>query len=183
MIKNIKISVEILVKENWRKKILSKEKKLDLNIKLCGNIVILKYMFTYCIIEKRKKSTPTTLERKFVVIHVNITGIKDFSKISQSILNLKNSFFRKKKTKILKVKIDNITSSFSFPKRIILPFIKKRNFNTKYNPERFPGLFLKFEEGTAIIFENGKVNIVGSKSKENVLETWRKVRKMIFACI
>jgi TATA-box binding protein (TBP) (component of TFIID and TFIIIB) len=38
----------------------------------------------------------------------------------------------------------------------------------KYNNEKFPGLFVKFKEGTAILFHSGKVVLVGCKNEENL---------------
>ncbi len=48
---------------------------------------------------------------------------------------------------------------------------KTCNFkNLKYNNEKFPGLFVKFETGTVILFHSGKLVIVGCKTEKDIYQ-------------
>ena len=42
--------------------------------------------------------------------------------------------------------------------------------NISYNPESFPGLVIKKNGLTYIVFTSGSINIVGGKSREQILE-------------
>jgi transcription initiation factor TFIID TATA-box-binding protein len=66
--------------------------------------------------------------------------------------------------------IDNIIATTNLNRKLNLVDIssRKKFTNIKYNNEKFPGLFVKFNIGTAIIFHSGKIVIVGSKSIENI---------------
>jgi len=40
----------------------------------------------------------------------------------------------------------------------------------KYNNQKFPGLFIKYKKGTALVFFSGKVVIVGCKNQTEIKE-------------
>ena len=42
---------------------------------------------------------------------------------------------------------------------------------SKYNPDRFRGLVLKVETGTCLVFHNGQIVIVGTKSRKEAVRT------------
>ena len=62
------------------------------------------------------------------------------------------------------MKVDNITSSFNIKKPILFKQLKITNQKFNFNPERFSGFFIKYTEGTAVLFQSGKINIIGCKT-------------------
>ena len=48
--------------------------------------------------------------------------------------------------------------------------INRYKENISYNPEAFPGLVVRKNNLTYIIFTSGSINIVGGKSKEQILK-------------
>ena len=53
--------------------------------------------------------------------------------------------------------------------------------NLEYNPKKFPGLTIKIEEPktTALIFENGKMVLLGSKNEQEYKNACNKVLKIL----
>jgi TATA-box binding protein (TBP) (component of TFIID and TFIIIB) len=100
--------------------------------------------------------------------HINVTNLKVDSdiKIVENILRDQFNF------EIIDVITDNIVAKSSLLKKINLSEIaEKEEFSEiKYNPERFPGLFIKFRPGTCILFHSGKIVIVGCKKVEKVAD-------------
>jgi len=98
--------------------------------------------------------------------HINVTNLRLDSDIQivESILRDQFHF------EILDVITDNIVAKSSLMKKIDLSKIPEKGAfsEIKYNPERFPGLFIKFRPGTCIVFHSGKIVIVGCKKIENV---------------
>ena len=45
------------------------------------------------------------------------------------------------------------------------------HLSSTYNPDRFRGLVLKVETGTCLVFHNGKIVIVGTKSRKEAART------------
>ena len=68
------------------------------------------------------------------------------------------------------IKVDNIIATLNIQKPIDLVSVceKKLFESIKYNNEKFPGLFVKFKEGTAILFHSGKIVLVGCKTKKDL---------------
>jgi len=124
----------------------------------------------------RKKYQNSFLSNKYPLnIHVNLTGVKEFCFFHSIIFDLNKILFTQDWCVIIDIRIDNITASFNFNKQIDLKYLKQTYSNVKYNSERFPGLFFKFNTGTAILFSSGKINIVGCKNTETILELWKKL--------
>jgi TATA-box binding protein (TBP) (component of TFIID and TFIIIB) len=72
---------------------------------------------------------------------------------------------------VISKSVDNIIASTSVDKKLDLCLICSSGVfkSIKYNNEKFPGLFIKFENlGTAILFHSGKIVIVGSKTRNNI---------------
>ena len=124
--------------------------------KNCKNFIVLKKKYTYVIFKTNKES----------VNHVNIKKIPSLDKVFDLIEYLRNFF----DFKVIKLSIDNIIASLKLSHCIDLVSIceKKLFQSMKYNNEKFPGLFVKFKEGTAILFHSGKVVLVGCKNEENL---------------
>ena len=162
---NIKVSFTIKKDKKWYEKIKDVCVKNKKNLKKSGNITTFKYIFSFCFFEKKTE-----------YIHVNATGIKK----EEDIPNFKIFFYNNiLKEEIHNFKIDNITASFSINKDLNLNTIFNSFENVKYNPERFPGLFLKHNSSTAVIFRNGKINILGCKNSKDVYLTWIKILQQI----
>ncbi len=135
------------------------------------NFIVLKSKFTY-IIFKHKNNTGKEN-------HINITKIKNLFDVNEAVTFFTSLF----KCAFTKITLDNISATSVLGKYIELqnillniPYfeieLKRKNINlksVKYNNEIFPGLFLKFDIGTLIIFHSGKIVIVGCK-KENDIE-------------
>ncbi len=68
------------------------------------------------------------------------------------------------------VSIDNIIATLKLDHPIDLVSVceKKLFKSMKYNNEKFPGLFVKFEIGTAILFHSGKIVLVGCKNEKDL---------------
>lgn len=161
-IKNIKISIKI---ENLH--FIDTSLK---NIIYYNNFFVLKDKYSYIVFKPKKKTS---------ISHVNITKIECFSKIPEAVKML--SMFFSGKILYNTLLIDNITATFYLPNNISLPKLYStynKYYKMKYNNDIFPGLqFQSEEKGTAIIFHNGKVNIVGCISRfqiEQIISTLEK---------
>ena len=69
--------------------------------------------------------------------------------------------------------VDNITATIHVGFKINLRKFEKQTARTedvRYNPEGFPGLVIKKNKLTYVVFSSGSINIVGGKSKEQILE-------------
>ncbi len=151
---NVKVSIKTtpLFLDTVYKNLLEKE----FNCIQHNNFLVLKSEFTYIIFKTNKKGEN----------HINITKIPLVEKIPEAIKliqNLTNCF-------VISQTIDNIIATTNLNRKLNLVDIssRKKFTNIKYNNEKFPGLFVKFNIGTAIIFHSGKIVIVGSKSIENI---------------
>lgn len=176
MISNIKISLIYETSEKWKKDIIQKCEEMNIKYKQNGNMIIIKSDFVLCIIEKKLKPGLRTQSGR--QIHVNLSGVKNFNDLKLKLDFLKNIFL-KKKYELKYQKVDNISANFSLANKINLRDLYEKTQNCKYNTERFPGLFLKLENSTAVIFNSGKVNILGCKTESQVLQAWNKVKEIV----
>jgi hypothetical protein len=163
-ISNIKVSFNIENNFLWKDALnnICKLNSFPAPVKK-SNIIVIKCKYTFCIFEKKNN-----------FIHFNVTGIKNFQSVDEFKTYFKNIFFP---CEILNFKIDNITATFNLNNEINLFKLYEISNKVNYNPERFPGLFLKDFEKTCIIFKNGKVIILGCKSEKEINLIWRKVLK------
>jgi TATA-box binding protein (TBP) (component of TFIID and TFIIIB) len=120
------------------------------------NFLVIKKKFTYIIFKTNKNNEN----------HINITKIPNVSFVQEAIdliKNLTNCF-------ITSTHIDNIIATTNSNRELNLEqIVKEKKFDQiKYNNEKFPGLFVKFVIGTAILFHSGKIVIVGCKSEESI---------------
>ena len=133
-------------------------------------------------------------KRRFVYIiffntgYVNCTKIPNYSEISaaqEEFCQVFNLLSENLTTPI----IDNTTCSGTFGQVIYLKKLKQeivnqnweeKNWcNVKFNPEHFPGLFIKTDNATIIVFHSGKYTIVGAKCQEEANLTFSQVRAFI----
>lgn len=177
MINNIKSSLTLLCKKGWGELLIKNTSENNFTSKISGNILVIKTDFCrLCIIEK---ITNKKLDGDYTSsIHVNITGVRDLVSQCKIITSLREKLFSPDFFKIVGFKIDNITASFNLGCKIPLHEIKAVHKNCKYNREKFPALFYKHANGTALIFASGKVNIVGCKKESHINEIWLRVKEM-----
>lgn len=154
-IRNIKVSVKVnaLILNNA----LSYLKSNQILVKeFCNFITFKSNSFTF-ILFKTGKAKQT---------HINITQIKDLTSINKAIDCLNNLI----KCTVINYTVDNIIATSDLHKPICLSdVINGKKFDrVKYNNEVFPGLFIKFNEGTIILFHSGKIVIVGCKSVKHI---------------
>ena len=148
-IRNIKISLKIeeIPLNNVRMELLEK----NIEFKIYPNFISFKKHFFSFVIFRPSKNKTT---------HVNVSNVKNKDGFKECVKTLKNVL----KCKVISFKIDNIISTKHIEKTIDLPIISKnQNYNIRYNPEQFPGLFIKFDIGTAIIYHTGNLVVVGCK--------------------
>lgn len=109
--------------------------------------------------------------------HVNITKLKRKKDILKSARNLKKILG----IKIKAIIVDNLVATAAFNKHLNLKAINNsKKFKTKkYNPESFPGLFLKFKTGTCIIFHSGKIVFIGFKHRRDIFSAFQKMVRKI----
>lgn len=151
-IANVKVSIKTsaIVLDN----VITTCSEKNLYCKNYKNFIVVKDLYTY-IIFKQNKSNEN---------HINITKIPNIDLVSNAIARIQDLT----KSEILSHKIDNIIASTLSPKTLNLKVISTLFSNVKYNNEKFPGLFIKFKLGTAILFHSGKIVIVGSKKEEDI---------------
>ena len=122
--------------------------------------------------------------------HINITGVRDFTKIELS-LKVFNTRF-KTNIALKDTQIDNSTSSGYFKERNInlvglKNFIKDSPYyrdNTCFSlrPQFFPGAVLRRKgRSTVIFFKTGKYIIIGAKNRQDIEQTWRAMRALMTA--
>ena len=113
--------------------------------------------------------------------HVNVTKIKNLGDVDEAIRFVRQNYFNRKEFQMIKQCIDNITATCNLKKSIQLEKLAISNRNTRYNPERFPGVRIKIPEinGTAIVFASGGVNILGCKSYKEVTTLWKAIISLV----
>ena len=150
-------------------------KDCDLIDKSRKNIIIRAGNYTFTIYQSNGKK-------------VHITGIKDFEQLHPLIRFLSCR---------ININIDQISSlyivnnstwHFSIKEKIDLQKIVEffnthspANLKLKFDPQRFPGLTIKWilEGGCAILFNSGKINIMGVKSQAEFFRIRIKVLSIV----
>jgi Transcription factor TFIID (or TATA-binding protein, TBP) len=135
----------------------------DLNIKhtVYPNYIVIQSCYTYILFKSHKDSK---------LNHINITKIPNLEHVDVAkqylcdLLKIENA-----STPV----VDNITVSTylnrkSTPEELISLFTK--HCKITYNQETFPGVFLKFCCGTAIVFHTGRCILIGCKNISNIAE-------------
>ena len=177
-ISNIKISCIIAIKDA-NILILNSDEK---DVKHFGNFVVVRRNnFVYSIFKKKEKSAREKNEGKngsnTVLYHINITKIPSTNQIASSIDSLKNVI--RNEYVVVAKEINNLTCSYDsgmspVPLLDLMKKVKKKIPSVKrvrFNPERFPGMFISFPSNTLLIFSSGKMVVIGGRSKQVNLQT------------
>lgn len=139
------------------------QKQLELKsikYKSYNNFIVFKNVYTFILFKSKDK------ERN----HLNVTNIKTVEDRVNVIEVFKISTLGDN-ISILSVNIDNITASFKILKTFNFTGILNKFVSlakVTYNSEKFPGVFLKFDCGTVILFHTGNCIIIGCKVIENI---------------
>lgn len=160
-INNIKFHFKVPIK-SYKKDNLDVIAK-EFPVRKSGNIVTIRHSVCIFIIFVGLKHAT-----------VNVTSVKEFTDIPQCIeLFVRLFLFDDKKVEI-EEHVDNISASgsieqrFSATLRELEECMKNYNGQVYFNQQSFPGITIKFLEGTIVLFLSGKVNIVGCKTEEAV---------------
>lgn len=136
----------------------------DIHIKQYNNFNVIKNKYAFIIFTKSK------IRQKF---HINITKIPSFDHIPKAIEELKNII--ESPFSVEEIKIENITCLHILNKEINLIEIfrnilssefSKDIIHMRYNPEKFPGMFIKLRKCTILLFSSGKMVVIGATNKE-----------------
>ena len=166
-ISNIKISIKI--SSIYTDDLIKSIEKNLISYKVTSKYIIVRSDFTY-IISKTRNNT---------LNHINITKIKNFDEIQLSIHHLQSNVLKELDFKINHLSIDNISASYDLKHFVDLRQICENNpQKVRYNNEKFPGLFLRLEKSTLLIFHTGKVNSVGCKTLKDLIEAFSKLIKL-----
>ena len=129
-----------------------------------NNFTVVKKKYSFIVFTKTKQN------RNF---HVNITKIPSTEHISKALDELKlviSSEF------IIEVfKIENMTCLYQIKSEINLStFFNNLKINAdfeivqkRYDPEKFPGMFLTLKKCSALLFSSGKIVIIGASSEQD----------------
>lgn len=161
LVRNIKLSVKLMQcsLDNVSKRLQRKK----ISFKNFGNFITFCSEFSYVVFRPSHNG----------LTHVNITKVPSLGDPIKECLNNLSRILRRR---IVSYKVDNIIATSDLCKRISLHEVaKKKDIDVLYNSERFPGLFLKFGEGTTILYHSGKVVIVGCKTVKRI----RKIKKWL----
>jgi len=162
-IRNVKISVK--VPKTSLDSVIRKLQDRNLEFKSYPSYISFVYKYNFIFFKSSKNNTN----------HVNITKLKlndDIFKairILESILN----------ETVLSHRVDNITATYNFHQFIDLENILSRFSKATYNAERFPGMFIKCDDGNAIIFHSGKTVLLGCKSEKQIWNVINFVRQKV----
>lgn len=162
-ITNIKLSVKTSFVCLDSVKVILKKKKIK--FKPYPNFIVIKNKYTYIFFKSKENK----------VNHLNITSISNFDNIDYSVEHFFNMLDITSFQEIYR-SVDNITASLNLNEKIDLLKIVahfKQICNVSYNTEKFPGVFLKYKQGTIILFHTGKCIFIGCKNLYSIkyLET------------
>ena len=130
--------------------------------------------FTYSIWKKAEclrnnnQVDKKNFKRKKNTLHCNISKIEK-KEIPKSLRKLQR--FLGIPIVKQKYQIDNITATIRTGFKINLRKFEKQNRHKEdiyYNPEKFPGLRIRKNNLSYVVFNSGSINIVGGKSKKQI---------------
>lgn len=150
-VKNIKASLKIqpILLSTVVEFLLEK----NISVKSSNNFVIFHNVFTFVIFKTNSKE----------VNHINITKVKSWKDLDESVEHLKNLL--NPLVCVKRLNVDNITATHNFKRSLNLKSIADRlnrdEVKISFNKEKFPGMFIHFSKGTVILFNSGKSVCVG----------------------
>ena len=112
-----------------------------------------------------------------LLYHINIIKIPSTTQIASSIDCLKNVI--RDEYQVVAKEINNLTCSYDskispVPLLDLMKKVKKKIPSVRrvrFNPERFPGMFISFPNNTLLIFSSGKMVVIGGRSERANLQT------------
>jgi TATA-box binding protein (TBP) (component of TFIID and TFIIIB) len=161
------ISLTAYGAQQLRKALMSKEKKTY------NNFVVVKEELTYVIFPDRG--------------FVNITGVKNYSRLRQIIPQFCETFSVRGEDVATGLVIDNISAAGDFRRWINLTSLQQKinlsersHFSCHLDRNFFPGAVCKSPGlGTITVFPSGKYVIVGAKCQTHVHVIFRKMHVLI----
>lgn len=169
-VKNIKVSLKVNHQFDITKLPPS------VSFKKHTNFFVINDKYTYIVFNKNKRTGQT---------HVNITKLKTSLEIEPSVAHL-FTIFSIPTNLVYKTSVDNITSVGQFTQKInICNFVTENtDLQISFNPEKFPGIFIRFKKGTIILFASGSSVIVGGKDTDSMKNIVTEIsRRLCRACI
>ena len=136
-----------------QKKTLNEEK---VSVKRYQNFLVIKNKFTYVLFKTSKNE----------MNHFNVTNVSTFADIDFACDHILKSLLGALNVKEIFRRIDNISATLNLNIKINLSNLIsyfETKCNISFNSEKFPGAFLKFKFGTAIVFHTGKCVFIGCK--------------------
>lgn len=163
MFKIVNVKVSLKTSTIFLDNVCEIARKKNLYCKNYKNFIVLKSKYTYIIFKVNKEGKN----------HVNITKIPLIHNISDAVEYFKDKIID---CTTENISIDNISATASAKTRLNLQkIVLKKDYKNldnflalKYNNQLFPGLFLKFQTGTVIVFHSGKCVIVGCKDETSI---------------
>ena len=164
-ISNVKLSAVFLSKvrkEEFKSHLLKNYCK---DISFRKNLIIIRSKYTCIIFHK--------IPGKY---HVNVTKIQCLDDVKPALDYIRSKYFPSIRFQFIKHNIDNISASCSLNRFISLHQLAKKCKNVRFNPERFPGCFLKYDnqKGTLAIFSSGSINILGCVNEAQIKQLWNQ---------
>jgi TATA-box binding protein (TBP) (component of TFIID and TFIIIB) len=173
--KNINLSISRIIDDELKGSTTTDVNNNKKSLLIRHNFVVYRDRFVYIIF--------------FQSGFVNATKIKNENEIEDAVEHFKKVF--RVQSSIEESIIDNYQGSGSFYRKLALKELKvflnleiqssaKSEMEVSYNPEHFPGLFLKIgKHGKIIIFSSGKFTIVGCKNESGFLQVFEKCKSLI----
>ena len=142
-------------------------KEKNISSKIHNNFVVIKAQHTFILFKTKN----------LIESHINITKIRNLSCVNLAIKEIEELL----NCTHYNLCIDNIIASTNLNKHLNLVDIVRRKIfeKVKYNNQKFPGLFVKFHKGTAIIFHSGKIVIVGCQNTKEIQWIVEKIHAII----
>jgi TATA-box binding protein (TBP) (component of TFIID and TFIIIB) len=155
-INNIKVSfkIELIPLDNVQERLFINK----ISFKIYHNYYVFKIGSYHCVLFKENFLNQNN--------HLNVTKILSLSEISDLHLLIEKVL----KKKILQFRVDNIMATATIGHPLSLRYLSVNQLRgvAKFNCETFPGLFLKYKEGTLILFHSGKIVIVGCRCEKDI---------------
>lgn len=138
---------------------------------------------TFCGLIYRRNKLPTNI--LFESGKISSHGAKTEKAAKQSILDIvekiKDLNCIVGSAQVETIRIENVVGTTDLGHKIDLEGIAENLDTAMYEPEQFPGLFLRpFHNSiVCLVFASGKIVLVGGKSKEQTIEAYKSVKEML----